>query len=122
MKFDLTKSINLNKNQLVLLIKKSNTPYEMEVVFRDNRFFSNARAPIKIMMDKNDNSSYNKIPIQFQSFTWPNVNFARINQIKIYFYQSKGDKESSSLVTPIKAEEKNWIIINDINFINKEDE
>jgi hypothetical protein len=120
-KFDLKKPIDLNTNQLLLWVEKAKVPFNMEVVARDKRFFSNAREPLKIIMDKKDNSSYNKIPIQFQSAASSNVNFAKINQIKMYFYQPIKKEESISSDKAIQFKEKNWILIKDIDLEAKED-
>jgi hypothetical protein len=118
-KFDFKTPINLNQNDLFFWIKKANTTINMEVVVKDIRFFSNAKSPAKIIMDKNLNSSYNKIPIQFQRSAWPNVNLARINQIKIYFYQSSN--QLSLADASIRFKEKDWILIKDIDLVKKED-
>jgi len=120
-KFDFKKPINLNRNQILFWIKKSDAPLIMEAISRDTRFFSNAREPLKIIIDKKDDSSYNKVPIQFQSSASPNVNFTKINQIKVYFYQLKTNKESNLAKPVVSAGRKNWILIKDIDLKSKVD-
>ena len=119
-KLDLKKPIDLNHNLLIFWMEKSKATFNMEVVAKDTRFFSNAREPLKIMIDKKDNSSYNKIPVQFPNTASSNVNFAKINQIKVYFYQPAQKDKIISSDKALQFKGNNWILIKDIDLEAKE--
>lgn len=110
---------NLDTHRLFFWIKKSDTSFVMKVIARDSRFFSNARNPIHINIDKKEKIPFIKVPVHFETSSSPNVNFSKITQIKVYFYRQP-DKKGITPVKDNKKYEENWILIKDITLARKE--
>jgi len=104
--FNFKKLLDLNKNYLILYLREVNLPLKIELIVKDNRFFSNSLYPLVIKLNEIKKSP-TFIPIKWEGIYLQNTNLSKIKQIKMIFY-------------PLKAIKKNWIIIDDLRIVKKE--
>ena len=84
--------IDLRGTKLTLLVKSPHPDLKMELVLRDERFFSNARNPIKLEIShQSKKSNYNKISIPLENQTDSQVSLARIKQLRFIFQPQEAE-------------------------------
>jgi hypothetical protein len=110
--FDFKKPIDLTKSYLYLILEKIESPFKIDVIVRDWRFFSNSLNPLIIEFNKTK-SFPKRILINLENSSLQNTNLSKINQIKLYFYYPKEEK--------IISEDKGNILIKDIILVKKEE-
>lgn len=82
--------INLRGTKLILLVKNPHPDFKIDVVLRDERFFSNARDPIKLEISHQDKkSNYNKVSIPLENQKNSQISLGRIKQLRFIFQQQK---------------------------------
>ncbi|MFH1046145.1 MAG: hypothetical protein V1727_04185 [Candidatus Omnitrophota bacterium] len=82
-------TINMATTKLVLIIKPPTQKVELEVVLRDNRFFSNALDPIRVTIAPATRmKSYIEVPILAGENISYHLNLARIKQLRFSFSQN----------------------------------
>lgn len=93
----------------------------MEVVVKDSNFFSNARKPLVIELKEQSLYPLSVLPIHFQNSDSPNVNFSRIQEMKVYFYRQTSADSVLKKSANIDYWQENWVIIKDITVSAKEE-
>lgn len=82
--------IDMRGTKLILLVKNPHPDLKMDVVLRDERFFSNARNPIKLEVPhQSKKSNYNKISIPLENQIDSQISLARIKQLRFIFQPQK---------------------------------
>ena len=109
---------NLDKNVLILWLKKSPLPVTIDIIAKDNNFISNAKDPLTITVNEQNLSSFIKVPIQFKSEE-SRMAISRVKQIKVFFYHTM-DTENISQSNNLDGFANNWLIIKNIAFFEKE--
>ncbi|MCP4652891.1 MAG: hypothetical protein GY858_05855 [Candidatus Omnitrophica bacterium] len=99
LKIRFKKPVNLKERSLFIRLKKGDFPFKIDVVAKDNRFFSNSKNPLQMTITK-ETRSFTKIPIEFKKVDLQNTNLHKVNQVTIYFYPEN--------------KTQNWVLMKDI--------
>jgi hypothetical protein len=97
---NLKKTIDLTQGKLFLRLKSPELPLNIEVIVRDNKFFSNSLNPLNLEVLK-QGECYINVPMDFQNINVQNANLARINQIKLYFWHKDQENINRALIKDI---------------------
>ncbi|RKY32492.1 MAG: hypothetical protein DRP68_03775 [Candidatus Omnitrophota bacterium] len=105
--------IDLNKYNLEMIISFINknikkSDLALSIVVRDKKYFSNALAPLKVVLGHNNSfshPSFLKVAIDFKKIGFPLLNLSQINQIRFSFYNYR-EEPISLLIKDIVLVEK----------------
>lgn len=97
---NLTKPVDLTKETLFLYLKQPDSRLNIEVVIRDNRFFSNSLSPLVIEVLREE-GPYLKVPLDFKNANIQNTNLARVSQVNLYFSHKDQENINRTLIKDI---------------------
>ncbi|MCK5288570.1 MAG: hypothetical protein KAJ79_05855, partial [Candidatus Omnitrophica bacterium] len=83
-------TINVSDTEMELSIKSVSEDFNLYVILRDDKFYSNSLNPVKVEVTKqNEKSFYRSILVKIEEGLTPNINLNRINHMRFIFYQKK---------------------------------
>ncbi len=109
---------NISNSDLSLLIKNIYPSFDMNLIFKDEDFFSNAQNPKQVKIDS-DKRYFLKIPVILDAGAYEKINFKRIKQIRVLLAKSETSDNKPKALTLSK--QKKWIIIKDFILEKKVD-
>lgn len=84
--------MDMSDSNVALVLKNPGQDFNIDVVLRDNRFFSNSLNPITLEVSgATETSEYIKVPINIEHSNISNINLLGISQLRFVFSQKKED-------------------------------
>lgn len=94
------KPIDLAAGTLLLYLKQPEEPITIEVIVKDNKFYSNSISPLVIEVGKTK-AAYSNLPIDLKNTNIQNTNLTRITEIKLYFSHKEHENINRVLIKEI---------------------
>jgi hypothetical protein len=98
MKIRFKAPLDLTKKFLFIYLQKTDFPFKISIVVKDNRFFSNSLKPITMVIKKNQTRNYVKLPLELKNAYLQNTNLAKIKEMDLYFYSLDKQKTNRLII------------------------